>query len=293
MDLESNGVTAELGEVQPAPSVARGFTPLELSRSVAEALAEVFDRTGPPSRGQDWIALNEAVRSVRPQPKRKAAVVKPIAAGIALALVGLAGGAYLSRQPAGQHPPLALSTTLQAPPTSAQPVDLAPPPSPATAPPAPLPPVPAPPVSAAPPPAPAPPLRPSLARAVPEPAETPVPHRAETAGKLKGLVAACNGRGACDSHTVEDADKMVADAYAKAARSGAANPTLADLRRRLENLRSDGADSPQILVGNYALLAHDLDRFADASQPAAGRARHGGSRQASAEQEDRPHRPQP
>lgn len=65
---------------------------------------------------------------------------------------------------------------------------------------------------------------------------------------------------------------MVADAYARAARSGGSDARLADMRRRLDHLRSDGADSPQILVGNYANLAHDLDRFTHgAESPARSR----------------------
>ncbi len=243
-----------------------------LAQRVAADLAVSFAQADPSSRDLGWIAQTEAVRRVRPRSRRRSSL-RPVAAGAALAVAGLIGGVlsgvYLSTHPseAGRRPVYALQASVPQfhpqpePRAEIQPQNLAPlapPPAPA--------PQPAPVIAAPPPPIPAPRFEPKPAArtALSSPRASPPPRQPDTDQQARSLTAACD-RG-CSGSAVERADRLVADAYATAARSGAPASALADFRRRWDDLRHDADESPQILVGNYALLAHDLGQVARASK---------------------------
>jgi hypothetical protein len=65
---------------------------------------------------------------------------------------------------------------------------------------------------------------------------------------------------------VTHADQLLSKAFARADGMRQASPALADIRRRWEDLRADRVDPPQILIGNYAVLAQDLDRIAPSAR---------------------------
>ena len=272
------------------PPAAGPAPPYELSQSVAVALAEIFDQAPPANQGLTWIAFADAVKSIRPMPSKRPPLL-PVAAGAGLALAGLLGGAYLAWRPQGHSPSppaLAQQAVTPAPPAapSLRPLSPAPPTPPASiTPPTPLaqPPSLAPPTPLPPPTPPAPTAPAVEVRPAPPPrhvAEAALDSRPRShlrddgsARALRDLVADCDGDGPCDLHTVVRADALAGAAFAAAARSGVPDASLRELRRRLANLRGDSVDSPRIMVGNYALLAHDLGRLAPPSPPRRSRRR--------------------
>ena len=275
-------MTAERSDPAAAAGQGGGQAPIaDLPRSVEDALAAIFDNAGPPSRDMGWIAQAEPVRSIRPQPQlqlkpqpqprppRRSGAV-PIVMGSVLAIAGLLGGAYLSEHPIQrrQQPLLALEMFVPKPlPTPKQPVGAIPPPAsiadqasvgPAS-PVAQLPAIDRPEArtpSVAPPP---------VARAAVKIADRPRRHD-DIASAMRGVTAECYGRASCDHHTLARADQLLVTAYAQATAAGVSGSALAEYRRRWDNLRNDSADSPQILVGNYAVLADDLNRSTSAAQ---------------------------
>jgi hypothetical protein len=193
----------------------------------------------------------------------------PVAAGAVLAVAGLLGGAYLSQRQVGWGHSLSLA--FQAPihgpaPTPRQPVSPTPPPpaapeheaSAALVPIAPMAPI----VPIAP-----PSIAPPSSAANTVPVATIGSRQRQGDQELRGLISDCDGRGPCDRHTVARADRLVVAAFAQAERSGVPGSSLSEFRKRWDDLRNNGMDSPLILVGNYALLVDDLNRSSRSARP--------------------------
>jgi hypothetical protein len=230
----------------------------------------VFAQPAAPGRDMGWIAQADAVQSLRPVPKRRWPWSSLVFSGgltILGVIGGLAGGYYLSAHTA--QPVRAPLYALQI--SDAPHATLTPPLTPAPAPPAMPPPRPAPhPLLAAPVPPP-PSAPPQIAQVAAPPAAKPIAHdkpedtaslrRAETDRQVKDLAAACDHGPGCDASSVARADRLVSDAYAAALQSGASASSLADVQRRWNDLRREADEPPQILVGNYVLLAKELNHM--------------------------------
>ncbi len=299
MKLEPNDITPERNEpaATTGPSAGRAGVS-DLPQSIESALEAIFDKAGPPSRDMGWIAQAEPVKSIRPmpqtqpqlqleaqpRPQRKSRVL-PIAMGSLLALAGMLAGGYLSQHPVwrSQQPLFALQALApKSPPPTTTPSQsvpsqsvkaISPPPSVEHQPTA------GQTSASAPPPAidrpqvetPAPP---PVARADAAVRDSYRRRHDDTASAMRGLVAGCDRGGSCDHHALARADQLLVTAYAEAVEAGVSKPILVDFHRRWDNLRNDSADSPQILVGNYAFLAHDLNRTTSAARgPEARRSR--------------------